>query len=226
MSRNKSNSSMKRFVLITAGTALGLFFLFLTFRDISFPDFLNGVKEMNPVYLLPGILIMLSVQLVRALRFGLILSPFCRLTVKDLWDLLNVWAGASMIMPARLGELVRPYLLKERGASFSSGIGAVMVERFFDLSGLLLLLGLVLWKTPEIPKPYSFFGEMVLGVLAMGYVGVLLTLAYRSKVQAAVTRMLSVFPERVSHFLDGFFQRLLDGFGIMASFRQVIVIFG
>ncbi len=67
-----------------------------------------------------------------------------------------------MIMPARLGELVRPYLLQQKGASFSSVFGAVLVERFFDLSGLLLLLGVVLLKTPDAPPKFSFFGEALL----------------------------------------------------------------
>jgi glycosyltransferase 2 family protein len=221
-----SGAGMKRFFLIAAGIALGMFFLYLTFRDISLPDLLDGVKEMKPIYLLPSILVMLSVQLVRALRFGLILNPFCRMGIKDLWDVMNLWAGASMIMPARLGELVRPYLIKERGASFSSGVGAVMVERFFDLSGLLLLLGVVLWKTPEVPRLYSFLGELMLAMLAAGYAVVLLTLAKRQQVERVVTRILSVLPTKASHFLDEIFRRLLDGFGVMASYRQVLLIFG
>jgi glycosyltransferase 2 family protein len=223
---NSSNSGIKRILLIVAGTALGVFFLYLTFRDISLRDLLDGVKEMKPIYLVPGVLVMMSVQLVRALRFGLILSPFCRMGIKDLWDMLNLWAGASMIMPARLGELVRPYLLKERGASFSSGIGAVMVERFFDLSGLLLLLGIVLWRTPKIRSEYSALGLLMLGMLAVGYAVVLLALAKRTQVEKVVTRILSVLPAKASHLLGEIFRRLLDGFGVMASFRRVLVIFG
>jgi glycosyltransferase 2 family protein len=227
MAETKSNGAgMKRLFLIAAGIALGMFFLYLTFRDISFPDLIDGVKEMKPIYLLPGILVMLSVQLVRALRFGLILSPFCRMGIKDLWDMLNLWAGASMIMPARLGELVRPYLIKERGASFSSGIGAVMVERFFDLSGLLLLLGVVLWRTPEIRSEYSVLGALMLGLLAVGYAIILFALANRTLVERLVTRILSVLPVKGAHFLNEIFRRLLDGFGVMASFGRVLAIFG
>jgi uncharacterized protein (TIRG00374 family) len=130
-----------------------------------------------------------------------------------------------MIMPARLGELVRPYLLRRRGVSFSSGVGAMMVERFFDLSGLLLLLGLVLWTTPQIPRIYSILGQVLLVMLAVGYVLVLLVLARRERVEGVVTRLLSRLPARAAAFLGGIFQRLLDGFGIMASFKQVMILF-
>jgi glycosyltransferase 2 family protein len=217
---------MKQFLLIAAGMALGGFFLYLTFRDISLSDLLDGIERMKPVYLLPSIVVVLCLQLIRAVRFGLILNPICRLSIKDLWDVTNLWSAATMIMPARLGELVRPYVIRERGVSFSSGIGVVMVERFFDLSGLLLLLSVVLWTTPEIPELYSILGKVLLGLLAAGYALVLLALARRSQVEKIVTRVLSVLPAKASNFLDEIFQRLLDGFGVMASFRQALLIFG
>jgi glycosyltransferase 2 family protein len=215
----------KRLLLIVIGTALGLIFLYLAFRDISWHDFVDGLKQMHPIYLLPCTVLIIFAQLVRAFRFGLILRPILRLPFKDLWDLLNIWAGASMIMPARLGELVRPYLIRGRGASFSSGVGAVMVERFFDLSGLLLLIGIVLWTTPQIPGIYSLMGKILLVMLAVGYVVVVVILAQREKVEKTVTRLLSWLPAKAATFLGGIFQRLVDGFSIMASFRQATIIF-
>ncbi len=145
-------SGSKRNILIAVGMILGGIFLYLAFRDVSWHDLVDGVSKMKPIYFMPCLLLTLMIQLVRAIRFGIILRPFCPFSTKQLWDLLNIWAAASMIMPARLGELVRPYLLQRRGVSFSSVLGAVMVERFFDLSGLLLLLGIVLWSTPEVPQ--------------------------------------------------------------------------
>jgi glycosyltransferase 2 family protein len=128
-------------------------------------------------------------------------------------------------MPARLGELVRPYLLRERGISFTSGIGAVMVERFFDLSGLLLLLGLVLWRTPEVPAIYSLVGKILLATLAASYVFILLLLTNRTKADLLMEKVVSIFPGRISHFLEGILKRLIDGFGIMADFKQVLILF-
>jgi len=204
---------------------VGGIFLYLAFRDVSWHDLVDGVSKMKPIYFLPCILLTLVIQLVRSLRFGIILRPFCPLSTKQLWDLLNIWAAASMVMPARLGELVRPYLLQRRGVSFSSVLGAVMVERFFDLSGLLLLLGIVLWSTPEVPRIYSLVGEIVLGCLVLGYVTILLILANRDGFRRLLKKLLSWLPEGAAHFIEGIFVRLLDGFGIMASFSQALIMF-
>ncbi len=214
----------KQAMLIVVGMLISIFFLYLAFRDISLPDLINGVKQMHPVYLLPCVGIMLLIQFVRALRFGLILSPFCNFSIKDLWDMLNLWAGATMIMPARLGELVRPYLLKRSGASFSSGIGAVMVERFFDLSGLVLLLGVVLWTTPEVPREFVLLGQVLLVLLIVGYVIVWLILTRRERFRLTVVKLTSWLPTRAGVFIQGIVFHLTDGFGIMTSVKQVLVI--
>jgi hypothetical protein len=215
---------IKRVALVLVGTLLGIVFFYLAFRDISWNDLIDGVRQMHAIYLLPCTAIMLLIQFIRARRFGLILSPFCRLSAKDLWDMLNIWAGATMIMPARLGELVRPYLLRRRGASFSSGLGAVMVERFFDLSGLLLLLALVLWTTPQVPSGFVLLGRALLIMLIAGYLMAWLILTRRERFKRAVTRVTSLLPTRAGTFVQGIVLRLIDGFGIMASGKQVLII--
>lgn len=226
MTGNKQNGQRwKRILLITAGSLLGLFFLYLAFRGISWQEFVAGVMQMQPIYLIPSTILLVLIQLVRALRFGVILSPFCTLGTKALWDVLNVWGAANMVMPARLAEFVRPYLLQRRGASFSSSFGAVMVERFFDLTGLLLLLAVILWSTPNVPRHYAVLGEVLLVALALGYVLVLVTLFRRDTVQSIVTKGLSVLPRRAAEFFDGIFRRLVDGLSVMASVKQVFIIF-
>lgn len=219
------DSNSKRNILIIVGGVIGLFFLWLTFRDISLADLEDGVKQMKVWYLGPCLLLALACQFVRAMRFGVILSPFCSLSIRSLWDLLNIWAAANMIMPARLGELVRPYLLQQKGASFSSVFGAVLVERFFDLSGLLLLLGVVLLKTPDAPPKFSFLGEALLVCLISGYVLVVMILVRRNKTVSILRKIFSVFPHRAGVFLESVSEKLIDGLGIMASPKQALIIF-
>ncbi|MDD3472096.1 MAG: lysylphosphatidylglycerol synthase transmembrane domain-containing protein [Syntrophaceae bacterium] len=219
-----ANHNHKRNLLIIVGLALGLFFLWLTFRDISWSDFVDGLAQLKPIYLIPGLIFAVGCQFIRALRFGLILSPFCSLSTRMLWDLLNIWAAANVIMPARLGEFVRPYLLHQRGVSFSSVFGAVLVERFFDMTGLLILLGAVLWKTPEVSRQYSVFGQILLAALVFGYLLVLLMLAKKVFVQNLVEKILRIFPARIAALLDAIFRKLLEGVEVMANPKRALFI--
>lgn len=220
----EGSANRKRNLLIVTGLILGLFFLWLTFRDISWKDFVEGLTQMQPVYLIPGLIFAIGCQFIRALRFGLILSPFCSLSTKMLWDLLNIWAAANVIMPARLGELVRPYLLHQRGVSFSSVFGAVLVERFFDMTGLLILLGAVLWKTPEVSQQYAMLGQILLAALVFGYLVVLLVLAKKEFVQGLVEKSLRIFPSRISKALEVIFDKLIEGVEVMANPKRALMI--
>ncbi|MGC8660170.1 MAG: lysylphosphatidylglycerol synthase transmembrane domain-containing protein, partial [Desulfomonilaceae bacterium] len=226
MAKNRvKDSSLQRNVLIITGVALGLFFLWLAFRGVSLIDLEDGIRQMKVWYLIPCFFLAISCQFVRAVRFGVILSPFCSLNTKTLWDLLNIWAAANMLLPARLGELVRPYLLQQKGASFSSVFGSVMVERFFDLSGLLLLLGVVLLKTHDVPSKFSFLGIVLLLGLVIGYGLVLTILIKRDKTVLLFNKIFKRLPSKAGSFLSGVFEKLIEGLGIMASPKQAIIIF-
>ncbi len=221
---DKTDSNKRRLALAIAGCILGGIFLYITFRDIPLNDLKNGISEMKLIYLIPATVLVLMTQVVRALRFGIILGPFCHLGIKSLWDLMNIWAGANMVIPARLAELVRPYLLIRNGASFSSSFGAVMVERFFDLTGLLALLGLVLWRSPHLSASYAMFGKILLAVLVCCYGLVLLILARRDLAQKIIDKAFSVLPQRISALLSRVVSNLIKGMEIMASLPRVLLI--
>ena len=60
-----ANSNSKRNLLIIIGGMLGLFFLWLAFRDISLVDLEDGVRKMKVWYLLPCLLLAISCQFVQ-----------------------------------------------------------------------------------------------------------------------------------------------------------------
>ena len=225
MSGHGKDRNHKVTLLVVSGCLLGAFFLYLAFKDISLSELLQGLRQFDPVYLLPATVVLLMIQFIRAVRFGIILKPFCDLGMKDLWDMLNIWGGLNMLMPARLAEFVKPYLVRQSGASFSSGVGAIMVERFFDLLGLLTLLALVLWTTRGVPPRYSLLGKALLVGLATGYVVVLLVLARREKAQAVIERLVAWLPARMASHIGDIFRRVTEGLAIMASARRALLVF-
>ncbi len=226
MNNGLSGSRGKKTLLVIIGLATGLILLYFAFRDISRHDLLEGLKQMNPLYLLPGCLVLVIAQFMRALRFGVIVKPFCALNIKELWDLINLWGGMNMVLPARLAEFVRPYLLMGRGVSFAKTLGAVMVERIFDLFGLLLLLAVLLWRSPGIAKAYAFLGVFVLVTLLGLYTVILVILWRRDWFDSILGWFLAWLPERWADLLRRNVNRVVDGCGIMASPRHTLLVFG
>ncbi len=79
----------------------------------------------------------------RVLRWRLILGR--PLSFVRLFSVLSIGYLAIHVVPFRMGELVRPYLLAEKeGVPFGAGLAAIFVERLVDmlmLLGMLLLVG-------------------------------------------------------------------------------------
>ena len=86
---------------------------------------------------------------VRGLRWQLVLSPHVRVTPSEAFSLLIIGYAANNVLPVRAGEFVRAGLLQSRhGTPWTTGLGAIAVERVLDglvlalfLSGTVLLAG-------------------------------------------------------------------------------------
>jgi uncharacterized protein (TIRG00374 family) len=101
-------------------------------------DALGALKfsELAPSLAIYGALLVV-VQLSRALRWNNLLAPIgARVPWAPLLAISSVGFMAILALPARLGELVRPGLLRKRGISATAALGTVAVERIVD--GLLV----------------------------------------------------------------------------------------
>lgn len=110
--------------------------------DLS--EALSALRAARWGFLLPMCGLYLAAHLLRAWRLGLLLGvpvPFKRRFI-----IISIGFLAINVVPLRLGELVRPYLLAEReGVPFGRALAAIFLERLLDMSMLLLmLLGLTL----------------------------------------------------------------------------------
>lgn len=83
--------------------------------------------------------LLVVVQLGRSLRWNYLLAPLgVRVPTGPLLAISAVGFMAIVALPARLGEFVRPGLLRRRGVSATAALGTVAVERIVD--GLLVSL--------------------------------------------------------------------------------------
>jgi uncharacterized membrane protein YbhN (UPF0104 family) len=93
----------------------------------------------------PMFLMYMLAHTLRSWRLGLLLGqpvPF-----KGLFAVNAIGFLAINVVPLRLGEAVRPYLLQENhGIAYGHSVAAIVIERIIDLGMLLtMLLGLTWW---------------------------------------------------------------------------------
>src|SRR5690606_1856733 len=100
-------------------------FLWLAFRNVDITLAWQQMSQVRPGYVLGYLGCMVLIQLVRIYRWELLIRPFAVLSSKASFRISALGLMLILVLPLRLGELARPYLVKqETGAPMSSSLGA------------------------------------------------------------------------------------------------------
>lgn len=101
------------------------------------------------IYVLPIALISSYSIVVRCQRWRLLLRPVGNIALLPLVSATSIGFLCNMILPLRVGEVVRPVMLARRTSTpVSSVLASVLLERLLDLLTILLFLGLVMCLVP------------------------------------------------------------------------------
>jgi uncharacterized protein (TIRG00374 family) len=136
----------------------------------------------------------------------------------------DIGFAASAVLPARAGEVLRPYLLarKER-LSPTATFATIVVERILDLGAVLLLLaGYLLWfdagAAQSAPELYGAvrLGALVTTPATLAALGVMMVLAgHPERLQRFVLGIQRVLPARAAHWLAGLARTFAEGLAIV-----------
>jgi glycosyltransferase 2 family protein len=96
----------------------------------------------------------------RAMRWRFLLRPFAEVPRKRLLAVSFIGFGAILLLPFRIGEFVRPMMIREPNRiSLSTATSTVVAERVVDGLVLSIMLALGLWLVPtHQPLPVSVIG--------------------------------------------------------------------
>jgi hypothetical protein len=106
------------------------------------------------------VLTLVSMSYFRAVRWRFLLRSFADIPRRRVLAVSWIGFAAILLMPFRIGEIVRPYMLREKGkVSMSSATGTVMAERVVDGLFLSIVLALALVLVPTVhPLPEKVVG--------------------------------------------------------------------
>ena len=189
---------MKRAIQSALGIGVSVLAIWLTFRGKDLGAIWRAVQGGDYRYL-PVYLVTLGViHLLRTVRWGLLLEPVVKVPFARLNAVSAVGFTALLVLPFRLGEFARPYLIAERPRlRVSAALSSVVLERVADGIFTAALLLVTLFAVPE-GTPH--LGEIrKAGFIMAALFGGLLTflvVAYLSRELAVslVKRLLSKLP--------------------------------
>jgi uncharacterized protein (TIRG00374 family) len=167
--------------------------------------------------------------LARTVRWQYLLEPIGEARFRTAFRSTVIGFAAIGLLPARVGDVLRPYLLaRTEGFSASSTFATVVMERVLDLVTVLLLLALyVLVLGGRETLPPRLLGPIeTSAMVAAGGAVVLLALAWTlathpERVAALVRRTEWILPARVAHALSDLARTFSQGFAVAREARAL-----
>jgi len=196
------------------GLALSALLLWLSLRSLDLREVGRALATANWVWFLPICGLTLLAFWLRAVRWGWLLHSVKPIGVGSLFSATMIGFAANNLLPARLGELVRPWALgtSER-ISRSSAFATIIVERVVDMFCVLLLFAFSLVLHP-FPRMVQDAGMAALGVnlaLLGLLVGIERNPAQAERLAEWVERRA---PERIAPKLASLLRNFSAGLGV------------
>ncbi len=159
-----------------AGIIISIVLLWLVLRGLDLRQTWAALSNTNYWYLAPAVFVYFLGVAIRGLRWQRLLLPVERIPARQAIALLIVGYTVNNIVPARMGDVMRVFLLaRETGIRKSASLATVVLERLLDL---LAILAIIVACTLVLPWPSPILTALrVAAVLAIVAAGVLILVA-------------------------------------------------
>jgi hypothetical protein len=212
------------------GVVISLFFLVLAFRGVQLQEAWRALSTANYLFVIPGLVSYFIGVWLRSIRWRILLRPVRDATAGRLFPVVVIGYMANNILPARLGELVRAYVLGEQEkVSKSATLATIVVERMFDGLTMVGFMIFILWF---FPLGTGSGADLLGGIIRVGaplfviaLVLFLVIASWRSAAMRLTNMLLAFLPVSLRAKLGGLVSAFLDGLGILRSPREVLAVF-
>ncbi len=187
------------------GIVVSIFFMVLLFRKIDFDQLILALAAVDYRYILLAVASTFTSYFLRAVRWHYLLIPEKRISLSSLYPATIIGYMANNLLPARLGEFVRAFVLAQReGLQTPTVFASLVIDRLFDGFTVLLILLFTLF-TLRLPQGLSDAsavlrtGGIVTFVLYAGVVFFLFLLKNQTmRTLAWMAILLKPLPQKIS----------------------------
>jgi len=140
----------KRKIVLTS--ILAILILFLIAGLIGVRDIADTLRTASPVLIVLAIPVYLISWPLRGIRYQQILAQLGQQERLDfLVGCISLSQSANVILPARIGDVVRAYLLKKmKNIPLTTGFSSLAVERLFDILAITMIGGFAVLGMQEM----------------------------------------------------------------------------
>jgi glycosyltransferase 2 family protein len=189
-------------------------------------------RHANRFLLATAILVVLVTYGLRAFRWQYLLAPIGPTRFSTAFQTTVIGFAASFLLPARAGEVLRPYLLAKREQlPPTAAFATIILERLLDLITVLLLFGVfVLSVDPASlsgdPDLYTRVktGGLLAAAASVAALAVLFALAgHPERLGRLALKIERVLPAKLARAVAGFVESFAQGLAVMRQPGRLLV---
>jgi uncharacterized protein (TIRG00374 family) len=194
------------------------------FRKADPAEVWAETRRADPLLLLYAVIVTALTYGVRAWRWQSLLAPIGPTRYAVAFETTVIGFAANSLIPGRVGEVLRPYLLARREhLNATSAFATIILERFLDLVTVLLLFAAFVFTVgPGVisgdPAQFAVvkFGGGIAAASAVAGLVVLFALAgHPERLGRATLRVERLLPSRIAALLAAFVQTFAQGLAVM-----------
>jgi uncharacterized protein (TIRG00374 family) len=217
----------RRWPAFVIGLLVSVGLLWYALRDLHVEEIWAALQGANYWWLVPGVAIYFVSVWFRAWRWGFLLRSSKQVSASRLFPVVVIGYMGNDILPFRLGEVLRAYVLwRKEDINVGTTLTTAVLERLFD--GLTMVL-FVLFGLLFVPL--STFLSQLVTVASLVFFGALVVFLFlaaqpdllRRIAHAMIERLV---PGRLRPPLLNLIEGVITGLESLRSRRDVLVIFG
>lgn len=216
--------------LIVVALAVALLAVF--FARVDLRGVLREMIHARPAWLLLALVTMFVNLAIRSLRWRYLLEPLGAISFGNSFRATAVGFAASAVLPARAGEVIRPYFLSRREhVSATGAFATVILERVLDMITVLGLLAVYVFLfAPRVSGERATAFGAVTWAAAVASAGALSALAvlfvmagHPQRLAQSLARLERVLPSALAGLLARVAEKFAIGLGAVRRPGRLLV---
>lgn len=221
-------SSIRTVVVVAVAAALVFVFL----RNVDLRGVMSAILQARMRWLVVSLVAAVLSIVIRALRWQYLLEPLGHASFANAFRATAVGFAASSILPARAGEVIRPYFLaRHENMTATGAFATIILERVLDVLTVLVLLAssvFVFNRSVGAANPTAFAAMKWAGATALGGAMAALVVMFvlagdPGRIGRWMARLQATVPSKLAGLIGGVAEKFSRGLGAVRRPGRLLV---
>src|SRR5262245_16958142 len=210
--------------LFIAALTLGLLWLF--FRNIELHATWQAIAHARLGLILAAVLFTLMTYVLRAWRWQALLRPIGHARFRTAFRTTVIGFAAIFLLPGRVGEVLRPYLLaRQEGFKPTSTFATVVIERVLDVVTILLLFSCALpLINVDVGNDVRIAGAIAAALAVAALVVLFVTSGHPERLSRWAAVLSRPLPERMRGGVANLVHAFAGGLAVMRRPQRLLIV--